>query len=151
MPLAAGAAGLLLLLSLALHGAAMQERHQLGALERLQLEEDLLASAAHQLLAALNGPHQCLLTLPLARWETAGGDCASPAAVAALKRAEVWAVPVRLLSWEPKPDGVSAALELALERGPGRGERRGRFGTRLKGVPPLAVDPAARGVAGGLP
>ncbi|MFM9103736.1 MAG: hypothetical protein ACKOPS_21345, partial [Cyanobium sp.] len=56
MPMAMGAAGLLLLMGLAVHGLAMQERLQVAALERLRQEEDLLVSAAHQVLAALNGP-----------------------------------------------------------------------------------------------
>lgn len=151
MPLAMGAAGLLLLMSAALHGLAMQERLQAAALERLRREEDLLISAAHQLLAALNGPHHCLLALPLAHWETEGRACASPAALAALRRAEVMAVPVRLLAWQPQPDGLSAEMELALEGAPGRGGRRARFGAQLVGVPRQAVAVRSRLAAGALP
>ena len=81
MPLAVGASGVLLLMSLTLHGMAMQERLQVGARERQQREEDLLVSAAHQLLAALNastaaywpflwrsGSSREQLAPPLRRW-----------------------------------------------------------------------------------
>jgi len=151
MPLATGAAGLLLLLGLTLQGMALQERVQVGAQERLRREEDLLASAAHQLLAALNSTHHCLLALPLARWESDGGACASPQALAALRRGVVWAVPVRLLAWRPGSDGLSAELELLLEAGEGRAARRGQFGTRLAGAPLQAVDLQARDLGGPLP
>ena len=151
MPLAVGAAALLLPLSLSVHALVMRERMQMGALERLRREEDLLASAAHQRLAALNGPHHCLLVLPMARWDVEGGACATPDELAALRSAEVLAVPVRLLAWRPGADGLSAELELELERGPGRSARRGRFGTRLVGVPPQAVDPRSRALVGALP
>jgi hypothetical protein len=150
LPLATGAAGLLLLLGLTLHGMALQERLQVSALERLRREEDLLASAAHQLLAALNGPHRCLVGLPLARWELEGAACASPGALAALRRLEVWAVPVRLLAWQPAANGT-AELELQREKGEGHGPRRARFGTRLTGTPPQAIDPRARHLGGPLP
>lgn len=135
LPLAVGATGVLLLLSLTLHGMAMQERLQVGAQERVQREEDLLASGAHQLLAALNGPHRCLLTLPLSRWEVDGSACASPAEVAALKQAQVLGVPVRLQTWQPGLDGQTAQLALRLEAGPGRGARQGRYGVQLVGSP----------------
>lgn len=151
MPVAAGTAGLLMLLGLSLQGLALQERVQVGAMERLRREEDLLASAAHQVLAALNGPHSCLLTLPLARWEAEGAVCATPQALATLRRQEVWEVPVRLLAWQPGADGWSAEMELQLEAGAGRTARRGRFGTRLAGAPPQALDPRARQLAGALP
>ena len=151
MPLATGAAGLLLLLGLTLQGMALQERVQVGAQERLRREEDLLASAAHQLLAALNKTHRCLLHLPLARWESDGAACASPQAVAALRRGVVWAVPVRLLAWRPGSDGWSAELELLLEAGEGRAARRGQFGARLAGAPLQAVDLQARDLGGPLP
>ena len=143
--------GMLLLLSLTLQGVAMQEWLQVGALKKLRQEEDLLASGAHQLLAALNGPHRCLIGLPLARWEAEGGACASPAAVAALKEAQVLTVSVRLLAWEPQGAQQTAALELSLEGTPGRAARRGRFGARLAGVPPQAVDLRPHSLAGALP
>lgn len=151
LPLAVVAAALLLLMSLALHGLALQERLQVSAFERLRREEDLLSSAAHQLLAALNGSHPCLLTLPLARWQTDGAVCASPAELAALQRAEVMAVPVRLLAWQPRSDGLAAEMELALEAAPGRGARRARFGAQLAGVPRQAMAVRSRISAGALP
>ncbi|MEB3301746.1 MAG: hypothetical protein VKN56_07220 [Cyanobacteriota bacterium] len=151
MPLAVAGAGLLLLMSGALHSLAMQERLQLSALERLRREEDLLVSAAHQLLAALNGPHQCLQALPLARWEADGGACASVEEVAALRQSQVMAVPVRLLAWQPRADGLAAELELALAAAPGRGARRARFGLQLAGLPSQAVNLRPRFIGGGLP
>ncbi len=151
MPLAAGATGLLLLLGLTLQGQALQERAQVSALERLRREEDLLTSAAHQLVAALNHHHRCLLTLPLARWDADGGSCASPEALAALRRMVIWSAPVRLRSWQPASDGLSADLELLLEPGAGRAERRGWFGARLAGVPPRAVDLRGRVLGAPLP
>lgn len=151
LPLAVGAAGLLLLLSLSFQGVALQERLQVSTFERLRREEDLLASAAHQLLAALNGSHRCLLDLPLARWDLEGTDCATEEALAALRRAEVWTVPVRLLAWRPGADGSVAEMELELEAAAGRTARRGRFGTRLVGSPPRAVDLRSRDLAGALP
>lgn len=157
MPLAMGATGVLLLLSLTLHGMAMQERLQVGALERQGREEDLLASGAHQLLAALNGAHRCLLPLPLGNWEGSGASCASPSALATLRRQQVLAVPVQLVSWQPRSDGQGAVLELALEAGgqAGGSARRGRFAVRFTG-PATPAGPEAgmlgpRLLGGGLP
>jgi hypothetical protein len=149
MPLAAGATGLLLLLGLTLQGQALQERAQVSALERLRREEDMLTSAAHQLVEVLNNRHRCLLTLPLARWDADGGSCASSEALSALRRMVIWSAPVRLRDWRPGTDGLSAELELMLEPGAGRAERRGQFGARLAGVPPRAVD--LRGRVLGVP
>ncbi|MEB3325095.1 MAG: hypothetical protein VKM17_07130, partial [Cyanobacteriota bacterium] len=140
MPLAVGVSGVLLLMSFTLHGMAMQERVQVGARERQQREEDLLASAAHQLLAALNRSHACLLPLPLAHWELKGGACASPAAVAALKAPQVMEVPVQLLVWQPGGDGQTVQLTVQLKGAPGQAARRGRYGVRLKGSPPLGAE-----------
>jgi hypothetical protein len=136
LPLAVGASGVLLLLSLTLHGMAMQERLQVGARERQQREEDLLVSAAHQLLAALNASHRCLLALPLAQWEQQGAACATPAAVAALKNGQVMARPVRVLAWQPGGNGQTAKLALQLETGNSQLMRKGRYGVRLTGSPP---------------
>jgi hypothetical protein len=151
MPLAAAGSGLLLLLGLTLQGLALQERAQLSARERLHQEEDLLVSGAHQLLAALNSRHRCLLALPLARWDAAGRDCASPEALAALRGMVVWSAPVRLGAWQPGTDGQSVELELLLEAGAGRAERRRQFGVRLAGVPPRAVDLRAHALGALLP
>jgi hypothetical protein len=151
MPLAAGGAGLLLLLGLTLQGLALQERAQVSARERLHREEDLLVSGAHQLLAALNSRHRCLLVLPSARWDAAGGPCASSEARTALRRMVVWSAPVRLEAWQPDTDGQSAELELLLEAGAGRAERRGQFSVRLAGDPPQAVDLRAHGPGAVLP
>jgi hypothetical protein len=151
MPLAVGAAGLLLLMGLMLQGMALRERLQVDGLERQRREDDILTSAAHQLLGALNGPHRCLVTLPLDRWEVEGLACASPEALATLRRAQVWAVPVRLLSWQPGTDGLAAELEVALEASATQAPRRRRFGARLEGTPPLVVDLRLRAFGGGQP
>jgi hypothetical protein len=131
MPLAIGASGLLLLGSFALHGVAMQESLAVGAMERQQREEDLLASAAHQLLALLNSSHRCLLNEPLAQWEVAGAACnTTPAAVAVLKNAQVMAKPVQLVAWQPGGNGQPGQLALQLEAG-----RQARYGVRLAAAP----------------
>jgi hypothetical protein len=138
LPLAVGASGVLMLLSFTLHGMAMQERLQVGARERVQREDDLLASAAHQLLAALNASHPCLLALPLAQWELQGAACATPAAVAALTTTQVMAVPVKVLAWQPGGSGQAGHLAVQLEAGPGRAAREGRFTLLLAGNPAQA-------------
>lgn len=130
MPLAIGASGVMLLMSFTLHGVAMQERLDVGAVQRQQQEEDLLASAAHQVLSTLNGPHRCLLDLPLEQWEVGGAACATPAAVAGLRNAQVMAKPVRLLAWQPGGNGQPGQLALQLESG-----RQARYGVRLGGSP----------------
>lgn len=136
MPLALGVSGVLLLMSFTLHGMAMQERVQVGARERQQREDDLLISAAHQLLAALNTSHPCLLALPLAQWELQGAACASPAAVAALKTSQVMSRPVQLVAWQPGGPGQVGQVALQLETEPGRPGRKGRYGVRLLGSSP---------------
>ena len=131
MPLAIGASGLLLLGSFALHGIAMQESLAVGAMERQQREEDLLASAAHQLLALLNSSHRCLLNAPLAQWEVAGAACnTTPAAVADLKNSQVMAKPVQLVAWQPGGNGQPGQLALQLGAG-----RQARYGVMLAAAP----------------
>jgi len=149
MPLAVAASGVLMLLSLTLHGMAMQERLQVGARERVQREEDLLASAAHQLLATLNASHPCLLGLPLAQWE--GASCASPAAVVALKKPQVLAVPVKVLAWQPGGNGQAGYLAVRLEPAPGRAAREGRFGVLLAGNPIQVAQLGPRLLGGAQP
>ncbi|MEB3335713.1 MAG: hypothetical protein VKP70_12095 [Cyanobacteriota bacterium] len=148
MPLAVGAAGLLLLQSLTVQSITQLERLQVNAMERLSREDDLLSSAAHQLLASLNGSRGCLLALPLESWEGDGADCASAEDLVNLRRLVVWQVPVRLISWRPSIDGASAQFELQLEAANDRTPRRGRFGVRLTGVPPQAVDPRPHTMGG---
>jgi len=113
----------------------MQESLAVGAMERQQREEDLLASAAHQLLALLNSSHRCLLNEPLAQWEVAGAACnTTPAAVADLKNAQVMGRPVQLLAWQPEgPEDVPpVAAKLALQLGAGR---QARYGVMLAAAP----------------
>jgi hypothetical protein len=125
MPLAIGTSGVLLLMGFTLHGVALQERVQVGAVERQQREEDLLHSAAHQLLATLNRGHRCLLNHPLEHWELQGGACATPTHVAALKNSRVLAGSVQLVGWQPGANGQPGQLALQLEAG-----RQARFGVR---------------------
>ncbi|MEB3325094.1 MAG: hypothetical protein VKM17_07125 [Cyanobacteriota bacterium] len=138
MPLAIGASGLLLLGSFALHGVSMQEHLQVGAVERQQREEDLLASAAHQLLASLNKAHRCLLGKDLVEWDANQQACATPAQLAALKTIQVMVQPellqawqtkaVQLLAWQKKErlnqnGEVVAFVELSLQLEAGRQAR----------------------------
>lgn len=125
MPLAIGTTGVLLLMGFTLHGVALQERLQVGAVERQQREEDLLHSAAHQLLATLNRGHRCLLNHPLEHWELHGAACATPTHVAALKKSQVLAGSVQLVGWQPGANGQPGQLALQLEAG-----RQARFGVR---------------------
>lgn len=151
MPLSVGAVGLLLLQSLTVQSITQLEVLQVSAMERIGREEDLLASAAHQLLASLNGSQACLLGLPLDRWETEGGACASSVDLANLRELEIWEVPVRLLRWQPSADGTAAELELELAADSSRAARRGRFGVRLSGAPLQAVDPRPHALGGPQP
>ncbi|MFM1799847.1 MAG: hypothetical protein RLZZ117_2125 [Cyanobacteriota bacterium] len=151
MPLAAVAASFLLLLGLSLQAMALQERARSGAHERLRREEDLLTTAAHLVVAALNGSHSCLLVLPLERWHAEEAACASPAVVETLTRLEVWSAPVQVLGWRPGADGGSAELEVQLAAGEGRAPRRGRFEVGLAGTPPQAVALRLRNWGGALP
>jgi hypothetical protein len=151
MPLAVGAVGLLLLQSLTVQSITQLEVLQVSAMERVSREEDVLVSAAHQLLASLNGAQTCLLGLPLERWEAEGGACATPVDLTNLRRLEIWQVPVRLVHWQPSTDGASAELELELAAGTNRVARRGKFGVRLTGAPPQAVDPRPQTMGGPQP
>jgi len=63
----------------------------------------------------------------------------------------VLTVSVRLLAWEPQGAQHTAAFELSLEGAAGRAARRGRFGARMKGVPPQAVELRPSSLAGALP
>ncbi|MEB3259024.1 MAG: hypothetical protein VKP63_00160 [Cyanobacteriota bacterium] len=140
MPLAAVVSGCLLLLGLTVQAMALQERSRSSAMERLRREDDLLVSAAHQLLAVLNNTHPCLLSLPHTEWGLRATACASPPDVDSLTRLEVWSVPVRVQAWTPGADGGNAELTVQLQAGQGRAPRRGRFTVRLMGSPPQAVD-----------
>lgn len=146
MPLAIGASGVMALLGFTLHGVSIQERLQVGALEQQQRDEDVLHSAAHQLVASLNGAHPCLLSLPLAQWEVAGAACSNPTAVAALKRARVLASSVELVSWTPGGNGQSGQLALQLGAG-----RQARYGVRPAATPNAGVELGPRILGGTQP
>lgn len=151
IPLAAVVSGCLLLLGLTVQAMALQERSRASAMERLRREDDILVSAAHQLLAVLNNTHPCLLTVPHTEWGLPTTACSSPPDVETLTGLEVWSVPVRVQAWTPGADGESAELTVQLLAGQGRAPRRGRFTVRLTGSPPQAVDLRSRGAGGEQP
>ncbi|MEB3263433.1 MAG: hypothetical protein VKJ66_03580 [Synechococcus sp.] len=133
LPLASGAALVLVLGGLSLQTAALQGQAGLVAARRSRGLEDRLASGASQLLARLVLDHPCLLTLPLADWPSAGAACADASQQEALQQqtladGESPAATAQLQRWEPsaEPLGMDLALELREE---GRTARRpvGRF------------------------
>jgi hypothetical protein len=148
LPLAVGASLVLLLGSLSLQTLVLQRR--LGVLREEQrgLQEDALASAAQQLVAALNRDHPCLLTLPLERWGSDGLPCASPEQQRSLAQgggSGLW----RLIDWQPQALRAQALIEL--EPGsPAQPARRGSFAVPLQEEPLQGQAPrllALRGVA----
>ena len=145
--LAIGASGLLFLGSVSLHGVAMQERLQERASERLQRDEDLLASAAHKLLSALNNAHRCLLNETLTDWEAKGAGCnADSATVAALKIAQVMDTPVQVLAWQPGAKDQTMQVALQLNSG-----RQARYEVQLAATTSEGARLGPRLLGGGQP
>jgi hypothetical protein len=135
LPLAIGASGLLFLGSVTLLGVGMQERLDVGAMEQLQRDEDLLASAAHKLLSVLNSAHRCLLNEPLTDWEARGAGCnADAATVAALKNAQVMDAAVQVMAWQPGTRAQTMQLALQLNSG-----RQARYEVQLAATTPEAA------------
>ena len=123
LPVAMGAAVLLLLSSLSLQTLALQHRSQLLLSERLRRAEDGLSSAAHDLVGTLNDDHGCLLPLPLGAWSGADPACTAPADLLADRRLDEPPLTYRLVGWQPSADGASAELVLELPAA-GREPRR---------------------------
>ncbi|MFO7628080.1 MAG: hypothetical protein R6W06_00900 [Prochlorococcaceae cyanobacterium] len=116
LPLASGAALLLLLSGLSLQAAVLHQRELAAEAFRELQGEDVLASAAQRLAQQLDGPYRSLLSQPLAAWPAAER--------AALQQGQEAGQELRLLAWEPS--GSAALLRLALLRrdGSGLGQQR---------------------------
>lgn len=117
LPLAVAGALLLLLSSLSLSAAALQAQRLEAAQRARQKAEDQLASAAHQLAAALQGPYHCLLATPSAQWQAAAlpAACGRDLDPAPLLRLRAGAAEVQLRRWQP--DGSGSGGELWLQLG----------------------------------
>lgn len=118
LPLASGAALVLLLSGLSLQTAVLHQRELAAEALRQRHEEDALASAAQRLVAQLDGPYRCLMTLPLVQWSAAAAACDPPIStvqLAALHEPQEAGLALRLLAWEPQP--AAATLQLAVARG----------------------------------
>jgi len=132
LPLASGAALLLLLSCLSLQsliwGRQLEGR---GAWQQRQID-DLLGSAAQRLAVAFNRSHRCLLLLPSTAWPPAGSTPPAGCDTAIHPEALIQLLPaverapqgaVRLLSWQPPQAASGSApagwgqLILALETG----------------------------------
>lgn len=103
--MASGGALLLLLSCLSLQslirGRQLEGR---GAWQRRQ-SDDLLASAAQRVAAALNHSQACLLTLPSSHWpaQTLNPGCGPSTNAAALQRLQLPDGAVKLVDWMPTP------------------------------------------------
>lgn len=104
----------LLLGSLSVQTAALEARLEQGAARRQRQAEDLLASAAQQLVGELAEQHACLLSLPLEHWAAMGTACAPVAVQMQLRNGQVLTESYRLLTWQPQQDGTTAELLLEL-------------------------------------
>lgn len=133
LPLAMLGCFTLLLGSLSVQTAALEARLEQGASRRQRQAEDLLASAAQQLVGDLGGHYPCLLSLPLEQWSAAPADCAPAATLSRLQAGQVFGEGYRLLAWQPQAG--EAAAELLLELTPNAqvpaGPRRAAFRVAL--------------------
>ena len=121
LPLALCGALVMLLSSLSLSAMALQARQLQAAGRSRSQSEDQLASAAHQLAAALQGPYRCLLTQPSSAWLTSPlpSDCPAGLNPQALQRITVAGSSVLLRGWTPNGSGSGGVLWLqAGESGP---------------------------------
>jgi hypothetical protein len=150
LPLASGAALLLLLGSLSLQTLSLQGRLRTVAQLRLRQAEDGLASAAQQLVGDLNRQHPCLLALPLNAWaEPQGLACADAFRQAALRRFSVLGQSVELVAWQPS--GSQVALQLVSAAAAGQPPRRAAFAVQLAGTPLQAQLLRELGLRGATP
>lgn len=109
LPVSSAVALLLLLSSLSLQTASLQERRQLHLQRQLREHEDLLVSAAHQLVGHFNEEKPCLLLSP----GTYCPDRPDPVSDPELNRGVIGESNYRLLSWDPGADRVTFRLGLA--------------------------------------
>ena len=116
LPLSLSAALILLLSSLSLSAAALQTHHHLDAERTRQKAQDQLASAAHQLAGELQGPYNCLLTIPSREWQQQTGSNTAPCPKGLepqqLLRTTVAGATVLLRRWDPDGSGVGGDLWL---------------------------------------
>jgi hypothetical protein len=133
LPLAFGASLVLLLGSLSLQTLVLQRRLGLLREEQRGHQEDALASAAQQLVAALNRDHPCLLLLPLQRWGSDGLPCASPEQQQALAKG-AGGGPWRLIDWQPQAVRAEALIEVD-SGSPALPPRRGSFAVPFQEEP----------------
>lgn len=133
LPLAMSASLLLFLSSLSLQLAVLHSRKLQQAATANVRAEDALASAAHQLAAALQGPYRCLRPWPSSSWRAGALSLACPLGLdpgpllAPNQQEQV----VRLSSWQPTADGGLLELQLG-DAGPLR-----RYMLTLAPVPVL--------------
>lgn len=102
---------MLLLSSLSLQTASLQARRQLLLELQQRQQQDLLASAAQQLVGRLRLNHPCLLQHRQADWTTA--PCLNGVDPQGLAAGVIGEHGYRLLSWQPTADGVELRLGLA--------------------------------------
>jgi hypothetical protein len=127
LPLASGAALVLLLTGLSLQAAVLHQRELAAEALRQRQEEDALASAAQRLVAQLDGPYRCLQALPLPQWSAAAPACAAPitaAQLAALQEPREAGLPLRLLAWEPGAQTTVLRLGVIPQRAGGPAAQR---------------------------
>lgn len=150
LPLAFGVSLMLLIGAFSLQTLALQARLGLRRVETRALQEDALATAAQQLVAALNLRHPCLLALPLQQWTREGLLCASALQQQALAEGSAGAARWRLIDWQPAPRGASLQIELdALA--PDVPRRRGSFVVALQSEPLRAQPPRLLALRGVVP
>ena len=113
LPLSSAAALLLLVGGLSLQTVSLEARRHLQLQLQLRQQQDLLSSAAQQLVGRLKLNHACLLELPSSQW--AGAPCLAAEAPEALQQGQIGSHSYRLLSLAPTPAG--AELRLALSSG----------------------------------
>lgn len=111
LPLSSTAALMLLLSSLSLQTASLQARRQLLVELQQRQQQDLLASAAQQLVGRLKLHHSCLLARNSADW--AAAPCLGGADPQELAHGVIGEHSYRLLSWQTTPAGTQLRLGLA--------------------------------------
>jgi hypothetical protein len=135
LPLALAGSLVLLLSSLSLQGMVLQGRHFQFLEQRRFQAEDRLASAAHLLLAQLEGPFSCLKPLPSSAWVRGflPPECPPQLDPEPLRRMTVDGSPVELMRWDPTVQVPELLLQEA-----GGGLRR-RFALHAGGLQELGV------------
>lgn len=107
LPLSMTGALVLLLCSLSMQTLALQTRQVQRAETSRRQSDDLLASAAQELAAGLQGPYRCLRPLPSSAWfdQPLPADCPAGLNPQPLRSRELWGQRVLLLGWTPNASG----------------------------------------------